>query len=117
MMKTWLRSSFILLGLVASLSTAQAQTPAASAKVGASAASSSASVASASASASAKVSLIDINSATQAELSQLPKIAEARSAAIIKGRPYKSKDQLLSKKIIPADVYAGIKDLIIAKQK
>lgn len=114
-MKTWLRSSFILLGLVASLSTAQAQTPAASAKVGASAASSSASVASASA--SAKVSLIDINSATQAELSQLPKIAEARSAAIIKGRPYKSKDQLLSKKIIPADVYAGIKDLIIAKQK
>jgi competence protein ComEA len=113
MMKTWLRSSFILLGLVASLSTAQAQTPAASAKVGASAASSSASVAST----NAKVSLIDINSATQAELSQLPKIAEARSAAIIKGRPYKSKDQLLSKKIIPADVYAGIKDLIIAKQK
>ena len=112
-MKTWLRSSFILLGLVASLSTAQAQTPAASAKVGASAASSSASVAST----SAKVGLIDINSATQAELSQLPKIAEARSAAIIKGRPYKSKDQLLSKKIIPADVYAGIKDLIIAKQK
>ena len=112
-MKTWLRSSFILLGLVASLSTAQAQTPAASAKVGASAASSSASVAST----NAKVSLIDINSATQAELSQLPKIAEARSAAIIKGRPYKSKDQLLSKKIIPADVYAGIKDLIIAKQK
>ena len=112
-MKTWLRSSFILLGLVASLSTAQAQTPAASAKVGASAASSSASVAST----SAKVSLIDINPATQAELSQLPKIAEARSAAIIKGRPYKSKDQLLSKKIIPADVYAGIKDLIIAKQK
>jgi competence protein ComEA len=105
MMKTWLRSSFILLGLAASLSMAQAQTTAASAKV------------SASASASAKVSLIDINSATQAELSQLPKIAEARSAAIIKGRPYKSKDQLLSKKIIPADVYAGIKDLIIAKQK
>ena len=110
-MKTWLRSSFILLGLVASLSIAQAQTPAASAKVGASAASASV------ASTSAKVSLIDINSATQAELSQLPKIADARSAAIIKGRPYKSKDQLLSKKIIPADVYAGIKDLIIAKQK
>lgn len=106
-MKTWLRSSFILLGLAASLSMAQAQTNSASAKHSASA----------SASASAKVSLIDINSATQAELSQLPKIAEARSAAIIKGRPYKSKDQLLSKKIIPADVYAGIKDLIIAKQK
>lgn len=103
MMKTWLRSSFILLGLALSLSTAQAQSTTASVK--------------ASASASAKVSLIDINSATQAELSQLPKIAEARSAAIIKGRPYKSKDQLLSKKIIPADVYAGIKDLIIAKQK
>ncbi|AZP13868.1 ComEA family DNA-binding protein [Undibacterium parvum] len=64
-----------------------------------------------------KAVLLDINSATQKELAELPKIGEARSAAIIKGRPYKGKDELLSKKILTEDVYNGIKDSIIAKQK
>ena len=44
-------------------------------------------------------------------------IGEARSAAIIKGRPYSGKDDLVNKKIIPQDVYDKIKDKIIAKQK
>ena len=61
--------------------------------------------------------LIDINSATEAQLTTLPGIAKARSDAIIKGRPYKGKDELLSKKIVPENVYNGIKDKIIAKQK
>ncbi len=73
--------------------------------------------ASAVASASAKVELLDINSATKKELSELPKIGDARSDAIIKGRPYNGKDDLLNKKILPADAYNSIKDLIIAKQK
>lgn len=64
-----------------------------------------------------KVALLDLNSATQKELAELPKIGEARSTAIIKGRPYKGKDELLSKKILTEDVYNGIKDLVIAKQK
>lgn len=61
--------------------------------------------------------LIDINSATEAQLSTLPGIAKARSEAIIKGRPYRGKDELVSKKIVPQNVYDGIKDKIIAKQK
>ena len=61
--------------------------------------------------------LLDINSATEAQLSTLPGIAKARSEAIIKGRPYKGKDELLSKKIVPENVYNDIKDKIIAKQK
>ena len=61
--------------------------------------------------------LIDINSATEAQLSALPGIAKARSEAIIKGRPYKGKDELLSKKIVPENVYNDIKDKIIAHQK
>lgn len=73
--------------------------------------------ASASASASAKMELLDINSASKKELSALPKIGDVRSDAIIKGRPYNGKDDLLNKKIIPEDVYNGIKDMIIAKQK
>ena len=72
---------------------------------------------SASASADAKAVLMDINSASKKDLSNLPKIGDARSDAIIKGRPYKSKDELVLKKILSEDVYKEIKDLIIAKQK
>ena len=61
--------------------------------------------------------LIDINSASKKELASLPKIGDARSDAIIKGRPYKGKDELVDKKILTEDVYKAIKDLIIAKQK
>jgi DNA uptake protein ComE-like DNA-binding protein len=60
--------------------------------------------------------LIDINSASEKDLAQLPKIGEARAKAIVKGRPYKGKDDLVKKKIVSKDVYAGIKDRIIAKQ-
>jgi len=59
---------------------------------------------------------MDINSATAKELATLEGIGEARSAAIVKGRPYKGKDELIEKKIIPQDVYDKIKDKIIAKQ-
>src|SRR5262249_23378650 len=61
--------------------------------------------------------LIDINAASKAELDALPGIGSARADAIIKGRPYKGKDELVSKKIIPESVYNGIKDKIIAHQK
>jgi competence protein ComEA len=65
----------------------------------------------------AEAALIDINSASKAELDALPGIGAARSEAIIKGRPYKGKDDLVNKKIIPQNVYDGIKAKIIAKQK
>ena len=61
--------------------------------------------------------LIDINSATKTELVALKGIGEARADAIIKGRPYKGKDELVQKGIVPDAVYADIKDKIVAKQK
>ena len=77
----------------------------------------SASASASAASAKAKAApLMDINTASKKELASLPKIGDARADAIIKGRPYKGKDELVDKKILSEDVYKEIKDLIIAKQ-
>jgi len=66
--------------------------------------------------AQAKTEPIDINRAKADELMTLKGIGEARATAIIKGRPYARKDELVHKKIIPESVYNEIKDRIIAKQ-
>ena len=60
---------------------------------------------------------LDINSASEAELAQLKGIGEARARAIVKGRPYPGRDDLVKRKIIPQGVYDEIKDQIIARQK
>ena len=63
-----------------------------------------------------KAEPMDINSASEKELATLKGIGDARAKAIVKGRPYKGKDDLVHKKIIPESVYNDIKDQIIAKQ-
>ena len=64
-----------------------------------------------------KAELMDINSASEKDLASLKGIGEARSKAIVKGRPYKGKDDLVTKKIVTQKVYDDVKDQIIAKQK
>jgi DNA uptake protein ComE-like DNA-binding protein len=64
----------------------------------------------------AQGALLDINSAAASDLQALPGIGPVRAEAIVKGRPYKGKDELHRKKIIPESVYDGIKDRIVARQ-
>jgi DNA uptake protein ComE-like DNA-binding protein len=59
---------------------------------------------------------MDINTASEKELATLKGIGDVRAKAIVKGRPYKGKDELVQKKIVPQNVYDDIKDQIIAKQ-
>jgi competence protein ComEA len=116
-----MRLSYLLpiLGLLASPLSAQTPTPGAQApavKVAPATAAKAEKSSSTSTSAPAS-SLIDINTAPKDQLDALPQIGSTRADAIIKGRPYKAKSDLVEKKIIPQGAYDAIKNRIVARQK
>lgn len=63
-----------------------------------------------------KNELIDINSASREELVALPGVGEEYADKIIAGRPYKSKKELKTRKIIPPGNYKQVADRITARQ-
>jgi DNA uptake protein ComE-like DNA-binding protein len=64
------------------------------------------------AAAAPKPKLVDINSASKAELQTLPGITPELADKIIAGRPYNSKAFLVTRKIVPDTVYEYIRKRI-----
>ena len=64
-----------------------------------------------------KAEPLDLNTATGEQIRALHGIGEVYAENIIKGRPYKRKDELVQRKVIPQATYDKIKEQVVAKQK
>lgn len=53
-----------------------------------------------------------LNSASEDELTTLPGISRADARKIVRGRPYRSKDELVTKRILSSEDYSKIRDYI-----
>lgn len=63
-----------------------------------------------------KPALVDLNSASKDELMKLPAVGDAIADKIIAGRPWRSKYDLVVKKVVTRSQYDKFAKLVIARQ-
>lgn len=61
--------------------------------------------------------LVDINSASRAELKALPGIGDAEARRIVAARPYPSKAKLVADNVLSIEAYDTLRGRIVAVQK
>lgn len=65
----------------------------------------------------ASVKLVDLNKASRAELATLPGIGRAEADRIVANRPYMTKTDLVTKKVLPLEAYDALRQRIIVVHK
>jgi hypothetical protein len=58
--------------------------------------------------------LVDLNTASKADLMTLPGISDGTAEKIIAARPYNQNDELVSKRVVEAAVFAKIKNAVVS---
>jgi hypothetical protein len=56
--------------------------------------------------------IVNVNSASESDLMELPDISQATARKIIRDRPYHDRADLLAKNVVSEEQYAKIKDII-----
>lgn len=56
--------------------------------------------------------IVNVNSASEGDLMQLPDVSQATARKIIRNRPYHDREDLLAKHVVSEEQYAKIQDII-----
>jgi DNA uptake protein ComE-like DNA-binding protein len=60
--------------------------------------------------------LLDLNTATAAQLVSLPGMGPVYAQRVLAGRPYSAKNQLVTRGVLPRSAYEQIQSLIVARR-
>src|SRR5579863_6461052 len=60
---------------------------------------------------------VDINRASEAQLLKIPGMTASWASRILRFRPYRTKQDLLDRGVLPGDVYDRVKDYVIAHRE
>jgi competence protein ComEA len=64
-----------------------------------------------------RVRLVNINSASRAELKTLPGIGDAEAERIVANRPYATKTHLVEKQVLGMDTYEKLRSVIVVEHR